>query len=41
MENRGMVRGNRTQQASRFADAAQLAVLKKLRNVRPLGINLL
>jgi hypothetical protein len=41
MEIRGMVGGNSTQQASRFAAAAQLALLKKLRKVRPLGINLL
>jgi hypothetical protein len=36
-----MVEESNTQQASRFAAAAQLALLKKLRKVRPLGINLL
>jgi hypothetical protein len=38
---REMVKESSTQQASRFAAAAQLALLKKLRKVRPLGINLL
>lgn len=36
-----MVKESSTQQASRFAAAAQLALLKKLRKVLPLGINLL
>jgi hypothetical protein len=36
-----MVEAGHTQQANRFAAAAQLALLKKLRKVRPLGINLL